>query len=193
MRTTSKLLTAGAVILAAGAFAAIATAQHGPGSGPGRMGMGPGMMKGMMGHGPMGHGPAMGAFGDPVVRLATLKTELAIKPEQTEAWDAYAKIVTATAADAKEHRAHVDRDAVRKMEPQQRQEFATGMQKHQQESFAKVKAAAEVLLTKLDDRQKATAQTSLPGLVTAGHGPGMRHGMMGGHAAGKGTGPMPNH
>ena len=142
--------------------------------------MGSGMMK--------GHGPGMGGFADPAAHLGALKTEIGIKAEQQAAWDAYAKVVRDTATSMQEHRQHVDRDAVHKMEPKQRQDFAASMQTQRREAFEKVKAAAETLLTTLDDAQKAKASGILPGLVASGPGTGMQHGMMGGPGMGHGKG-----
>ena len=179
MKTITKILGTGAAIAAVGILGSYAFAQQGPGFGPARMGMGPGMMMGK------GHGP-MGAVADPAAHLATLKTELGLRPEQQADWDAYVKVVTETAAAGRARRESVDRDAVMKMEPKDRQAFITGMQEQRQKQFETVKAAAETLLAKLDDTQKAKARETLPGLIAAGHGPGMRHGMMG---PGKGMGP----
>lgn len=184
MTTTTKLLAVGTAMAAVLGLGAYAFAQHGPGSGPGRMGMGhemgPGMMMGQ------GHGPMAGSLGDPTARLATLKTEIGIKTEQQAAWDAYVKVVSETAGAARTRAAGVSPDAVRKMEPKEREAFITGMQQDRQKRFETVKAAAETLLVALDDAQKAKARDKLPGLVTAGHGPGMQHGM-----AGQGKGMVP--
>jgi hypothetical protein len=178
MKTIKKIIGAGAAVATLGILGTYAFAQQGPGFGPGRMGMGPGMMKGM--------GPGMkGEVADPAARLATLKGELGIRSEQTAAWDAYARVVTDTAAGMRVHREHMTRDTMQKMDTKAREEFAANMQKQVTDSQAKVKVAAEELLTKLDDAQKAKARDSLPGLVAAGPGQGMRHGAMG---AGKGMG-----
>lgn len=96
MSKTTKLAGAAAAVVAVAALSAFAFAQQGPGAGHGGMGMGMGKGHGMMGRGPGGN---MGNFGDPAAHLATLKTELAIKPEQTGAWDSYAKVVAETAAE----------------------------------------------------------------------------------------------
>jgi hypothetical protein len=179
MRTITKILGTGAAIAAVGILGSYAFAQHGPGFGPGRMGMGPGMMMGK------GHG-TMGAMADPVAHLATLKAELGIKPEQQSAWDTYARVVIDTATAGRARREGMSPDTVSKMETKERAAFIAGMQQERQKRFEAVKAAAEVLLAVLDDAQKAKAGSTLPGLAEAGHGPGMRHGMMG---AGKGMGP----
>lgn len=74
---------------------------------------------------------------------------------------------------------------MQKMDIKDRQAFHDGMQKAREADQAKVKSAAEQLLAQLDATQKAKAQQSLPGLVASG--PGMRHGMMGGHGMGGGA------
>jgi hypothetical protein len=185
--------------------------------GHGRMGAGQGYMQGhggsdrgwggMRGHDMQGHGMQgrgmhregmqgrgmrpggqFGMMADPAGRLASLKTELAIKPEQTAAWDAYSKVVTETAADRRNRRDNVDRDAVRKMEPKDREAFRTAMMKQRDEEQAKLKAAAETLIATLDDTQKAKARGALPGLAQTSEGSGMRHGMMSGHGMGHSRG-----
>jgi len=194
MSKTTKTVSIVAGVVALGLLGTYAVAQQVPEFGHGRMGMGhgmgPGMMKGM-GAGGMNHGPRMGNLGDPASRLATLKTELGIKPEQTEAWDAYAKIVTETAQERRDYAQHVDRDAIRNMKPEERQQHFTAMQMQREAAQAKVRAAAEALLAKLDETQNTKAQSALPGLATAG--PGMQFGMMGvqgaGHGGGRGMGP----
>ncbi len=170
MRTFTKFLAAGAAVAAVGLAGAYAFAQQGPG--PGRMGMGHGMMG-------QGHGQQMGNFSDPAARLTAAKSELGIKPDQTAAWDTYAKIVTDTATERREHREHIDRDAIRNMQPSERQQHFAAMQSGRDEAGAKVKAAAEALLTKLDTAQQEKARSMLPGLVAVGPRQGMRHGMMG--------------
>jgi hypothetical protein len=191
MRTTTKVLGTGLAVVAIGALATYAFAQQGPGFGPGRMGMGPGMMKGH------GMGPMMGhmqvTFGDPVAQLATAKTEIGIKPEQQGAWEAYAKVVTTTATAARGQREKISPDTILKMDANDRQAFITQMQEQRQQNFKTVSAAAETLLAQLDDAQKAKARDVLPGLAAAGHGPGAGHGMAGGPGMGHGMGHGPGH
>jgi hypothetical protein len=63
------------------------------------------------------------------------------------------------------------------MSDQDRQTFMTQMREQHTQAFEPVKAAAEKLLTALDDTQKTKAREILPGL--AEHGPGMSgHGPM---------------
>lgn len=189
MSKTTRTIGIVAGVAAVGLLGAYAFAQEGPGFGHGRMGMehgmGPNIKKGI-GPGAKGHGPMMGNFGDPASRLSTLKTELGIKPEQTAAWDSYAKVVTAVAAERREHAQNIDREAIRNLKPEERQQHFTAMQTQREVTQAKIKAAAEALMAKLDETQKAKASTTLPGLATGG--PGMRFGMMGGHGAGHGPG-----
>ncbi|MDR3535445.1 MAG: Spy/CpxP family protein refolding chaperone [Acetobacteraceae bacterium] len=144
-------------------------------------------MQGNMGGGMMGMRGDHHAFGfgDPSAHLATLKTDLGIKPEQTAAWDTYAKVVQDTAQQMQATRQGIDRDAVRSMSPQDRQAFMTKMRDQHVQAFATVKTAAQTLLPSLDDAQKAKAQSELPGLAAQGRHM-MRHvgmGMMGGPAA----------
>lgn len=193
MSRKSKIIAAAAALTAVTALGAYAIAQGGPGMGHGRMG---GM--GGMGHGKMGQGPGsmMGNMGDPAARLETIKTELGIKPNQTAAWDSYSKTVTETAAERRSHREKVDRDAVQKMDPKDRQAFRDSMRGDHEKAAGKVKTAAETLLAQLDDSQKEKARRTLPGLVTGGQGEGMRQGMMGkggGDGMGRGPGPRHNH
>ena len=177
MRKFTMFLGAGVAVAAVSILGSYAFAQQGSGFGQGHMGMGHGMGPGMMMG--KGHGPMTGTFGDPVARLAALNTEIGITPAQQIAWDAYVKVVTETAGAMQAHRGHATPDAIHKMEPKQRQDFAATMQTQRQNAFAKVKAAAEDLLAQLDDAQKAKARDNLPGLVAAGHASAMRHGMMG--------------
>ena len=193
MKTTTRILGAGLAVVAIGVLSAHAFAQHGPGFGPGRMGMGmgPGMMKGH-GMGPM-MGHTQGTFGDPVAQLATAKTEIGIKPEQQAAWESYAKAVTTVATAARGQREKISPDTILKMEANERQAFITQMQEQRQQNFKTVSAAAEALLAELDDAQKAKARDVLPGLAAAGYGPGARHGMAGGPGMGRGMGHGPGH
>lgn len=191
MKAITKILGATAAVAALGLAGAYAFAESGHGPGHGRMDMGHGMGHGMMNGG--GHGGRMGHFGDPAERLANAKAAIGIKAEQAAAWDAYAKVVTETAAERRKHHESIDRDAVHNMKPEDRRAFRESMMQQRDEAQAKVKAAAEMLLAQLDDAQKAKARENLPGFAS-GHGPGprhgmhhgMRHGMMGGHGGGHG-------
>jgi hypothetical protein len=98
MKTTTKILTAGAAVAILGAMGTYAFAQQGHGFGPGKMGMGHHMMM------DEGHGPMMGGSGDPAEHLEAVKKEIGIKPEQQSAWDAYSKTVEETAAAMRKQR-----------------------------------------------------------------------------------------
>ena len=194
MSIRRKFVFAGAFAAALAGASVYAIAHPGPGFGRGGegceggmgrgMGMGPGHGPGMMGE---GRGPGMG-WQSPDARLAAVKAEIGVKPEQTAAWDAYAKIVTDTAAEMRRNREHIDRDAVRAMKPDDRQAFRHAMIKQRDEVFATVKAAAEKLVAELDDTQKAKARGNLPGLAENGFGAGPRHGMAGEPRPGRGGG-----
>jgi hypothetical protein len=200
MKNITKALAIGTVILAAGGIGVAAMAEtSGPSFDPPfmhgqmRMGMmGQGMGPAMMG---MRSGAQGQGFGDPTARLAALKTEIGITPQQSAAWDTYAKLVQDTAAQMHASREKIDPNAVRAMSPQDRTTFMTTQWELRDKAFGTVKTAAETLLASLDDAQKAKAQTSLPGLAAAGpagmqqagmpmmrHGMGMMMGPMGGVA-----------
>lgn len=152
--------------------------QMGPGMqgqyGPGPHGqMGPGM-QGQRGPGFQG-GPRFAAF-DPA-RLDTLKSELGITAEQEAAWSNYTKTVQDAATAMKTARTELTKDADKVR--QERFAARTKMREQAQAQFKTVKTAADELLAKLDDAQKAKAQQTLPGLA---FGPGAWH------AAGPGPG-----
>lgn len=186
MKTPARLLTAGVTGIALFAVGAYAIAQPGPAIGGG---FGPGMMHGMArgmmgGHGPM-MGPMRGVLTDPGAKLETIKLEIGIRPEQTTAWDAFAKVVVEAAAQQRKHFEQIGPDKARTMQQTERQAHASAMQVQRQAAQQKVRAAAETLLAQLDDTQKAKAQRVLPGIP--GAGPGMRHGMIGGPGMGSGV------
>lgn len=184
MSRKTKIIGAGVAVASILAVGAFAFAQGGPGHGHGRMGMGQGMGHGMMqgmGPGGMGRGGDGTLLTDPAARLDAIKGELGIKPDQSAAWDAYAKVVRDFATERREHHDKIDRDAVRRMEPKEHQAFRDTMQKQREEGITRVRTAAETLLGKLDDAQKEKARRTLPGLASAGPGGGSRQGMMGGH------------
>ena len=176
-----------ATTLLAGGWALAQSSGHGPG---GMHGMGSGM-HGQMDQGMHGHmGPGMrGQMGsdtpggpglaplDPA-QIETLKTTLGITPAQEPAWNKYAKAVQDAATTTRTTREGVDRDAVSKMNPQDRFAFVTKMREHGQKQFDTVQTAANELLATLDDAQKAKASEILPGI--ASFGPGATRNAMGG-------------
>ncbi len=126
----------------------------------------------------------MGQHGDMSERLETFKTEIGIRAEQETAWETYAKVVTEISEERRSYRELIDRDAVHKMEPTDRQAFRKSMQEQRDASFAKVRAAADALIAQLDDAQKNKARPILPGLAGDGPGHGQQHSMMGGQGQG---------
>jgi len=179
MRKITKTLMIATVIVAAGGIGLGAMAESS------KPAYGPPCMDGHRGHGMMGHG---WGFGGPATHLTALKTDLGIKPEQTAAWDAYAKVVRDTAAQFAVERATTDMDAIRAMPNKERAAFLSNQMDLHDQARANVKAAAQALLPSLDDAQKAKAQTELPGLATRGPG-GMRHAGMRMMDGGATTGP----
>jgi hypothetical protein len=179
-----KVLVIGGIAAATilvGGWALAQSSGYGPGGfGPARMmgmhgQMGPGM-RGQMGPGMHG-GPALTQF-DPA-RIDTLKAELGITAAQEPAWTKYAKTVQDSAAKMQTTREGIDRDAVSKMNPQDRFAFMSKIREQRQKQFDAVQTAANELLATLDDAQKAKAKTILPGLAF-GHGT-MRNAMRGPH------------
>jgi hypothetical protein len=160
----------------------------GPGMGPygGRgmlSGMGPGMHRwgGGMGPGMMQGGPGMyggrgWGFGGSAW-IDGLKSELGITAAQEPAWTKYVKAVEDTATAARTTRDTVDPDALNKMSPQERFAYMTKLREQRWKQHEGVLTAATELLAVLDDKQKATAEETLPGLA---FGPGS----MGGFAMG---------
>jgi hypothetical protein len=116
-------------------------------------------------------GPGFAQF-DPA-QIETFKKELGITAAQEPAWTKYAKAVQDAAATMKTTREGVDREAVSKMNPQDRFAFVSKVREQGQKQFETVQTAAKELVATLDDTQKAKAQETLPGLA---FGPGMMHG-----------------
>jgi len=143
------------------------------------------MMGGMMG--PMA-GLGNPAFANPAERLASIRTELALRPDQTSAWEDFARAVNAASAARTEAGQHFDPAKIQAMTPDERQQHFTAAWTRRNEARTQVQSAAQALLAKLDESQKAKAQQLLPGLTGAGFGPrGMARGpMMGGRGFGPG-------
>ena len=177
MNRIAKGLVIAAAVAAIGGVGLAARAQPaGPGAGSqgygspgyGPMGSGPmGAMHGQGGSGMMG-GRGGGSVTDPAGHLATLKTELAIRPEQTAAWDAYVKAVQDSATQMQASRGSMDFDAMRAMSWKDMQAFMGNVHDQRAQSFKAVQEAATTLLAALDDTQKTHAL--LPSLVDAGPG-----------------------
>jgi hypothetical protein len=92
--------------------------------------------------------------------------------EQEAAWTKYTKTVHDAATTMK-----ATRESANPTKPQDRFAFASKMREQGQKQFEAVKTAANELLAKLDDTQKAKAQQILPGLA---FGPGPMQGAFAG-------------
>ncbi len=121
---------------------------------------------------------------DPAAYLGTLKAEVGIRADQAAVWDAYAKAVLDAHAQrqAERHAAHTgpDKAAMQAMSPHDRAAFLVNRMELRDRSQAAVKGAAKTLLASLDDTQKVTALSRLPGLAIHGgwHGGEKHDGMM---------------
>jgi len=197
MNRIAKGLAIVASVAAIGGIGLSAMGQPaGPGSGPsggGSPGYGPmGFMHGGGGPGMMGSGSGMmgsgggAGFADPVARLDALKTDLAIRPEQTAAWDAYVKAVQDSAGQMRAMRGSIDFDAMRAMSWTDMQATMGKLHDQHAQAYKEVQAAATTLLAALDDTQKTHAL--LPRLVHAG--PGMMAWQGGSPVMGPGMGMM---
>jgi hypothetical protein len=172
MRKISKALAIAATVVAVGGASAIAVAQTTGPSGYGPMGHG---MMGSM-HGPGGYRPMGGwgraGFADPSAQLDALKTQLAIRPEQTAAWDAYVKAVDDAATQMRQLRGSIDFDKLRTMSWNDHLAYMGQLHDRQAAAFKSVQAAGTSLLAALDDTQKS--RVLLPRLEN--FGPGMMGG-----------------
>lgn len=170
MKTITKILGLGTAAAVAAAVGWQALADPGPGYGPGAMHGYSGM--GMMGGGMMGMGPGVMGWHavSPEARLALVKTEIKITPEQTAAWNAYAKTVQEAETSIRERHEGVDPAAIRDMSAADRTAFMTQMHGQMENTFESVKTATDGLLGVLDDAQKAKASQFLTGLAGPGFG-----------------------
>ncbi len=193
MRKISKGLAVVATVMAVGGTGLVAVAQTGgPGYGPpgyGMMGGGYGMMRG--GYGMMQGGRGMmgawgGGFADPTTRLDALKTRLAIRPEQTGAWDAYVKAMHDGVTQMKAIRDSIDFDKLRTMSWQDHLAYMGQFHDRQAAVFRAIQAAKDALVAVLDNTQKSRLLPSGPGYF----GPGMMGWYGGSPAMGPGYGMM---
>ena len=162
MKTTTKTIAVGGMLVAlgAGGWQALAAGPGMPGTGPGAMG------GGVMG-GKMMEGGTMGVgFTDPAARLSAWKSDIGIRPDQETAWTAYATAVTGIVAKLQAGHRAMAGATVRDMAAMQ------PLCLQQAQSFAGLRHAATTLLGGLDATQVARAQAILPGLA-------FRGGMMG--------------
>jgi len=202
MKTMTKLLGLGVAATIAATLGQAAFAdmpQRGGKGGAGmmhQMGDGNGRGQGYGRHGQQGQQGQQGRQGHGVLdssQIEALRIELGITDDQESSWDKYAKVLQENAEEVKSIRKNIDREAIRKMSPEDRRKFRSGMRKQGQERFETVKKAANELLEALDEAQKAKAVDTLPGLRKGG--PGMhksssKRGHKGGHMGGQKGGQM---
>lgn len=162
MKTRSFAQLAGAAALILFAVAAGPPPAHAQ-----DWGMGMGMMGGgqghMMGRGGMGMG-ALFQYTDQA-RIDALKASLAIRPEQEDAWGTYAKALQGAASTMQSLHQSMDPAVIRAMTPVDRQSLMTQMRTQRQDAWQSLSTAGTTLFAALDDKQKATAGQSLPGLA----------------------------
>ena len=174
MRKISKALAIAATVIAISGTSLVAVAQTG-GPGYGSPGYGPmGSMHGWGGNVMMGGGYGMmpgwgGGFADPASRLAALKAELAIRPEQTAAWDAYVKAETDAMTQLQAIRDSIDFDKLRAMPWKEYQAYRGQIHDRRVAVFKTIQTARDALVAVLDASQKARLLPSGPGYF----GPGM--------------------
>jgi hypothetical protein len=140
---------------------------YGSGMGPGMMGSGYGMGPGMMGR---GGGPGQ-REGYVEGRIAFLKTELKITPEQAKLWDAYADALRASAKTMAGMHAAMTTIMTATNLPE-RLDAVESVMTERLDAFKKAKAAALPLYAALSAEQKATADDLMPAM-----GMGMGWGM----------------
>lgn len=134
----------------------------GYGMGPGMMGQGYGMGSGMMGPGMMGRGGGPGQKEGYVEgRIAFLKTELKITPDQAKLWDAYADALRAGAKTMAGMHAAMTTIMTATALPE-RLDAAETVMTERLEAFKQAKAAALPLYAALSAEQKASADALMP-------------------------------
>lgn len=147
--STRQLLGIGAVVvIAAVSISAV--------SGPG--GFGPGTHRGMMGGpGMMGGGPGRMMGGDPVAftdqRLASIKEQLGITPEQEPAWSVFEDALRGRAGLMAAHRQIMMQNRAQGFSMQDRQAMMQGGRQQMQQ----VNDATKALYATLTPEQQATA------------------------------------
>ena len=127
----------------------------------------------------------MGAWGagfaDPTARLDVLKSQLAIRPEQTGAWDAYVKAVRDGATQMQTIRDSIDFDKLQTMTWQEHLAYMGQFHDRRAAALKPIQQAKDALVAVLDDTQKSRLLPSGPGYF----GPGM----MGWYGGSPGMGP----
>jgi hypothetical protein len=105
-----------------------------------------------------------------------VKRELGVTAAQEQVWTKYAATLKEVADARKARRDSIDRDAVRKMSPDDHRKFRDGMIDQRRKEQDQVRAAVDDLVKSLDEKQVAIAKEVLPGYA---FGPGMRGAGMG--------------
>lgn len=125
-----------------------------------------------------GHG-RHGGFGggrfDPA-QLDSIKKEIGVTAAQEQVWTKYAATLKEVADARRTRRDSIDRDAVRRMSPDDHRKFRDAMIEQRRKEQDQVRAAVDDLVKSLDEKQVATAKEVLPGYA---FGPGMRGAGMG--------------
>jgi hypothetical protein len=132
---------------------------YGYGMGPGMMGSGYGMGPGMMGR---GGGPGQ-REGYVEGRIAFLKTELKITPDQAKLWDAYADALRASAKTMAGMHAAMTTIMTATALPE-RLDAVESVMTERLDAFKQTKAAALPLYAALSAEQKATADEIMPAM-----------------------------
>ena len=125
-------------------------------------------------HGRGGPGRFGRAF-DPA-QLDSVKKEIGLTAAQEPVWTKYAATLKEVADARKARRDSIDRDAIRKMSPDDHRKFRDAMIEQRRKEQDNVRAAVDELVKSLDEKQVAVAREVLPGYA---FGPGMRGAGMG--------------
>ena len=128
-------------------------------------------------------GPRQGMHGgrgrmsdaDPA-ELDSVKKEIGVTAAQEQAWTKYAAAIKEAADARKARREGIDRDAMRKMSPEDHRKFRDSMWEQRRKEQDAVRTAVDELVKFFDEKQTAVAREILPGYA---FGPGMRGAGMG--------------
>lgn len=127
---------------------------------------------GLAGAAALAQGPAPGMMGGGSIDTGWLdaaKARLGITAGQDKAWAAYADAVRSNVQSMRDMHDSMDPAAIRKMSPDERQQFMQGVHDSRIEQMNAVSQARDALFKVLDDRQKQLAAT-LPGPNRGGPG-----------------------
>jgi LTXXQ motif family protein len=128
-----------------------------------------------------GRGPGRGWGGggrlsaaDPA-DLDSVKKEISVTAAQEQAWTKYAAALKEVADARKTRRESIDRDAMRRMSPDDHRKFRDSMIEQRRREQDSVRAAVDEFVKTLDEKQLAIAREVLPGYAFGRgmHGAGM--------------------